>query len=60
MGLLLRGSEKRLNEACLARPPRYVAGDELLEVTPAAIRIRKEVLDPQQRKVLARQAERRQ
>ena len=32
----------------------YVSGNELVEVTPAAVRIRKEVLDPVQRKVLAK------
>ena len=34
----------------------YVAADELIEVTPTAIRIRKETLDAQQRKALARKA----
>jgi GTP-binding protein len=38
----------------------YVAGDELLEVTPSAVRIRKEVLDPVQRKAQARRAASRQ
>ena len=38
----------------------YVAGDELLEVTPAAVRIRKEILDPVQRKVQAKKAANRQ
>ena len=34
----------------------YVAADELLEITPVAVRIRKEILDPTQRKVLAKKA----
>ena len=38
----------------------YVAGDELLEITPAAVWIRKEVLDPVQRKVLAKKVANRQ
>ena len=38
----------------------YVVGDELLEITPAAVWIRKEVLDPVQRKVLAKKVANRQ
>ena len=34
----------------------YISGSELVEVTPDAVRVRKEVLDPNQRKVLAKKA----
>lgn len=34
----------------------YISGSELVEVTPDAVRIRKEVLDPNQRKILAKKA----
>jgi predicted membrane GTPase involved in stress response len=33
---------------------RYVSGDELVEVTPGAVRIRKEILDSQARKANAK------
>lgn len=35
---------------------RYVGPDELIEVTPAAIRLRKQLLDASQRKVAAKRA----
>lgn len=35
---------------------RYVGPDELIEVTPAAIRLRKAVLDAGQRKLAAKRA----
>lgn len=35
----------------------YVAGDELIEVTPASIRLRKRVLDPSKRKTVKRRGE---
>lgn len=39
-------------------PPwlRYVGPDELIEVTPAAIRLRKNILDASQRKAAAKRA----
>lgn len=51
------------DEKMVLPPPRqmtleecigYVAQDELIEVTPAAIRLRKQILDAAQRKVAAR------
>ena len=54
------------DEALLLTPPRkmsleqaiaYVEDDELVEVTPAAIRIRKRHLDPNARKRAERSAE---
>ena len=53
------------DDAVRLTPPRrltleqsiaYIADDELVEVTPAAIRLRKAVLDPHKRKRLARAA----
>lgn len=53
------------DEKMVLPPPRamtleeaigYVAEDELIEVTPAAIRLRKQVLDAGQRKVAAKRA----
>lgn len=38
----------------------YVTGSELVEVTPSAVRIRKEVLDPVQRRLLAKKEASRQ
>jgi GTP-binding protein len=35
---------------------RYVAADELIEVTPAVIRLRKQVLDASQRRLAAKRA----
>jgi hypothetical protein len=34
----------------------YVASDELIEVTPSAVRLRKRILDPTRRRALARSA----
>ena len=34
----------------------YVAGDELIEVTPGSVRLRKRVLDPSARKSMRRRA----
>jgi GTP-binding protein len=54
------------DDAMLLTPPRrmsleqaiaYVDDDELVEVTPSAIRLRKRVLDPHQRKRVERRAE---
>jgi GTP-binding protein len=53
------------DERMVLPPPRqmtleeaigYVAEDEVIEVTPAAIRLRKQVLDAGQRKVAAKRA----
>lgn len=53
------------DEKMVLPPPRqmtleecigYVAQDELIEVTPAAIRLRKQVLDAGQRKIAAKKA----
>ena len=53
------------DEAMRLTPPRrltleqaiaYIEDDELVEVTPAAIRLRKRCLDPNERKRQARQA----
>jgi GTP-binding protein len=41
----------------LERAIAYIADDELVEVTPASIRLRKRVLDPNDRKKLQRRAE---
>ena len=35
----------------------YVAGDELIEVTPKSIRLRKRVLDPARRKTAKRKGD---
>ncbi|MFK5037065.1 hypothetical protein ACI4BF_28330, partial [Klebsiella pneumoniae] len=35
----------------------YIADDELVEVTPQSIRLRKKFLDPNMRKRMAKQAE---
>jgi GTP-binding protein len=54
------------DDAMLLTPPRrmsleqaiaYVDDDELVEVTPSAIRLRKRILDPHQRKRAERRAE---
>jgi GTP-binding protein len=54
------------DDAMLLTPPRrmsleqaiaYVDDDELVEVTPSAIRLRKRILDPHQRKRVERRAE---
>ena len=54
------------DEALLLIPPRkmsleqaiaYIEDDELVEVTPSAIRLRKRYLDPNERKRHARRAE---
>ena len=54
------------DEALLLVPPRrmsleqaiaYIEDDELVEVTPAAIRLRKRYLDPHERKKHARRSE---
>ncbi|MBM3612882.1 MAG: translational GTPase TypA [Alphaproteobacteria bacterium] len=54
------------DDAILLTPPRrmsleqalaYIADDELVEVTPTAVRLRKKELDPNERKKAARRAE---
>ena len=54
------------DDAIVLTPPKelplelaieYIAPDELVEVTPKSIRLRKRVLDPLQRKRLRRQEE---
>lgn len=41
---------------CVRAVCRYVGSDELIEVTPAAIRLRKQLLDASQRKLAAKRA----